>query len=188
MYKRQFYLDVEGKIAAVDTTSTLSSNYAYLADAGLKDGFDKLLEVKVFTKEGETKILTSTQKIKLNGKSGQTPETVLNALKKSDAVAPQLVTFETNKDGELTQINTCLLYTSRMCIRDRYSEEISLPGAEEKVLYVNNREQRSEKLDRNKDNKLLEYAGDVMRLIDFATGYYPVSYTHLSAVKSSGFG
>ena len=103
-----FYLDVEGKIAAVDTTSTLSSNYAYLADAGLKDGFDKLLEVKVFTKEGETEILTSTQKIKLNGKSGQTPETVLNALKKSDAVAPQLVTFETNKDGELTQINTAV--------------------------------------------------------------------------------
>ena len=64
-----------------------------------------------------------------------------------------------------------IIYTDKTPL-PQYSEEISLPGAEEKVLYVNNREQRSEKLDRNKDNKLLEYAGDVMRLIDFATGYY----------------
>ena len=30
-----FYLDIEGKIAAVDATKTLSSNYAYATKAGL---------------------------------------------------------------------------------------------------------------------------------------------------------
>ncbi|MBR5157187.1 MAG: S-layer homology domain-containing protein [Clostridia bacterium] len=104
-----FYLDVEGKIAAVDATATLSSNYAYLTAAGMKSGFDKVLEVKLFTKEGETKVLTSTEKIKLNGKSGKLAEEALNALKDGDGnVAAQLVTFELNKDGEISQLNTAV--------------------------------------------------------------------------------
>ena len=102
-----FYLDVEGKIAAVDATATLSSNYAYLAGAGLKTGFDKNLELKLFTKEGETKIVTSGEKIKFNGTSGMSPEAVLSSLSGSDGdVISQLVTFETNSNGVLTQLNT----------------------------------------------------------------------------------
>lgn len=102
-----FYLDVDGKIAAVDASATLSSNYAYLANAGLKTGFDKNLELKLFTKEGETKILTSGEKIKFNGTSGMTPSAVLNSISDSNGdVVSQLVTFETNSNGVLTQLNT----------------------------------------------------------------------------------
>ncbi len=100
-----FYLDVEGKIAAVDTSSTLSSNYAYVVDAGLSTGFDKRLEVKVFTKDGEVTIIKSAEKIRLNGANGKTPEEVLNALKPAGSIAPQLVTFEKNASGELSQLN-----------------------------------------------------------------------------------
>ena len=102
-----FYLDVEGKIAAVDASTTLSSNYAYLVNAGLETGFDKNLEIKLFTKEGETKVLTSGEKIKFNGTTGKKPAEVLAALKDGEGnVVSQLVTFETNSNGVLTQLNT----------------------------------------------------------------------------------
>ena len=64
-----FYLDVENKIAAVDATSLLSSNYAYLVAAEMKSGFEKVFEAKLFGKDGETRVLTSTEKIKFNGTS-----------------------------------------------------------------------------------------------------------------------
>lgn len=102
-----FYLDVEGKIAAVDTSATLSSNYAYLADADLTSDFDNRLQIKVFTKDGETKILTSAAKLKFNGKSAQTPDSVLKELQdESGDASAQLVTYELNAKGELNQLNT----------------------------------------------------------------------------------
>lgn len=102
-----FYLDAEGKIAAVDKSTSLSSNYAYLVNAELSTGFDKNLQVKLFTKEGETKVLTSGEKIKLNGTSGKKPSEVLSELKNSNGeVVSQLITFETNANGVLTQLNT----------------------------------------------------------------------------------
>lgn len=102
-----FYLDIEGKIAAVDKSTVLSSNYAYLVNAGIASGFDKNLEVKLFTKEGETVLLTSGEKIKLNGTNGKKPAEVLEALTDEEGnVKAQLITFETNANGALTQINT----------------------------------------------------------------------------------
>lgn len=107
-----FYLDIEGKIAAVDNTSTRSSNYAYLVNAALGTGFEDSLEIKLFDKDGTTKTLKSGEKIKFNGTNNQTPEDVLAALKtaaKEDAagkVQAQLVTYEVNSKDELIQLNT----------------------------------------------------------------------------------
>ncbi len=101
-----FYLDIEGKIAAVDTTTALSSNYAYAVDGALSTGFDKALEIKVFNKNDEVVILKSAQKIKLNGSSGKTPQEALTALSSGGSFAPQLITYELNNNGELTQLNT----------------------------------------------------------------------------------
>jgi len=100
-----FYLDVEGKIAAVDTSSTLSSNYAYAVAGDLSTGFDKNLEIKVFTKDGDVRILKSGEKIRLNGASGKTGAEVLAAMQAEGSFVPQLITFEENSKGELTQIN-----------------------------------------------------------------------------------
>ena len=108
-----FYLDKDRNIAAVDATSGLSSNYAYLVAADLTTGFDKNLQIKVFDKKGEVKILTSGEKIKLNGKSNTTPADVLDELNGDDSdVDPQLITYETNNDGVLTQLNTAQDKTS----------------------------------------------------------------------------
>lgn len=101
-----FYLDVEGKIAAVDTASTLSSNYAYIVDAALSTGFDKVLEVKLFNKDGETVTLKSGEKIRVNGTSGKTPAEALSALQSGGSTTPQLVTYELNSKGEISQLNT----------------------------------------------------------------------------------
>lgn len=104
-----FYLDVEGKIAAVDASKTLSSNYAYAVIGGVTTGFDKVFEIKLFDKEGKTVVLRSGEKIKLNGQSGKTPQEVLTALSDRDGkFVPQLVTVETNSEGVLTQINTAV--------------------------------------------------------------------------------
>ena len=56
-----FYLDIEDKIAAVNTKATnesaITTNYAYLVDAALKDSFDKVGQFKLFTKTGETVVM-----------------------------------------------------------------------------------------------------------------------------------
>lgn len=102
-----FYLDIEGKIAAVDSEAAVSENYAYLAKAGLSTGMDKVLEMKVFTKDGKTEIVKTGEKVKVNGVSGKTPQQALDILKGSNSSADgQLITYETNSDGTVTKINT----------------------------------------------------------------------------------
>ncbi len=108
-----FYLDIEGKIAAVNGETTISSNYAYLAKAGINSGLDKVLEMKVFTKEGKSEVVKTGATVKVNGASGKTPEEALAILKGEGASADgQLITFETNSNGEVTQINTATASSS----------------------------------------------------------------------------
>jgi len=102
-----FYLDKDRNIAAVDATSGLSSNYAYLTGADLTTGFDKYLQIKVFDKDGKVKILKSGEKLKLNSTSNTTASDALAAITDGEGNAiPQLVTYETNSEGVLTQLKT----------------------------------------------------------------------------------
>ena len=107
-----FYLDKDGNIAAVDANNSLSSNYAYLTGAEVTTGFDKRLNIKVFDKNGEIKVLKSVEKIRFNNTPNKTPEEVLGALKVEGEVAPALITYELNSQGELTQLNTATDKTS----------------------------------------------------------------------------
>ncbi len=107
-----FYLDKDGNIAAVDAENSLSSNYAYLTGAEVTTGFDKKLSIKVFNKNGEIKVLESTDKIRFNNTPNKTPDEVLGALKVEGTVAPALITYEVNSDGKLTQLNTATDKTS----------------------------------------------------------------------------
>ena len=103
----KFYLDVEGKIAAVDATSQISANYAYLLDAGMTSSLSEELEVRLFTKEGDTVQLKATEKIRFNGVSGTKGADVLAALKDGAGnVVAQLVTFEKNADGKIVALTT----------------------------------------------------------------------------------
>ena len=105
-----FYLDIEDKIAAVNTKATnesaITTNYAYLVDAALKDSFDKVGQFKLFTKTGETVVMESATKLRFNEEYAQTPTTVVNALTAGGKATPQFIIYEANSDGKITAIET----------------------------------------------------------------------------------
>lgn len=106
-----FYLDIEGKIAAVDTAKTLSSNYAYMIRAYQTE--DETVKFKFFTKEGKEVTVEATEKIRFNGSGGKRAEDVLKTLQgEGDKVTSQLITYSTNSEGKLTSLNTAKDNTS----------------------------------------------------------------------------
>lgn len=110
--KGTFYLDIEDKIAAVNTKavneSAITTNYAYLVDAAMNDGFDKTARLKLFTKEGETQIYDTAAKMRINDSYAQAPADVVAQLTSdtSGKVIPQLIIYEMNSDGKISGIDT----------------------------------------------------------------------------------
>lgn len=116
-----FYLDKDGNIAAVDATSALSSNYAYVTGAEVTTGFDPRLSVKVFDKNGDIKVIESTEKIRLNNTPNKTPAEALAALQVEGTVVPTLITYELNSNGELSQLNTATDKTAGGIDKDAFT-------------------------------------------------------------------
>lgn len=105
-----FYIDVEGNIAAVNTRGggdqTLSNeSYAYLVNAAEEGNFETNVQFKLFTAKGETTILTSSTKMRLNKDYGLEPTTVLTRLQTDGKVTPQLITYDVNSSGRITGIS-----------------------------------------------------------------------------------
>lgn len=104
-----FFLDAHGKIAAADLTAGISANYAYLVNADISNGINGRLEIEMFGKDGERKVVTAADKVRLDGVSGRTGEQVLESLKAGgSSVVQQLITYEINADGlvyELSRAN-----------------------------------------------------------------------------------
>lgn len=102
-----FYLDIDGKIAAVDSTSLVSSNYGYLTRAFFSADTDRKATFRIFSKDGKDLTLEGTSKIKVNGKSGVSAEEAVASLNIEDgSTTAQLVTYTVNSDGKLSAINT----------------------------------------------------------------------------------
>ncbi len=102
-----FYLDIMGRIAAVDANASLSENYAYLINASNSTDMNKYIKIKVFTKDGTVKVLQTTEKVRFNGTQKFEAEEVLKKLKgEGESVKKQIITYELNSDGEITRINT----------------------------------------------------------------------------------
>lgn len=101
-----FYLDIEGKIAAVDTASRLSSGYAYLVHAYTDNGRE-VSSFKFFTKEGKMVTVDANDKIKFNEQSGvKAADVVKSFVKENSEIDRQLVTYTVNADEKLTAIKT----------------------------------------------------------------------------------
>ncbi len=100
-----FYLDMDGKIAAVDSESARSGNYAYLITAAKSENISNTVEFKLFTKEGETLILNGNDKIRFNGTSSQSADKVLSLLSTGGSVNKQLITYEVNSENKISTIN-----------------------------------------------------------------------------------
>ena len=102
-----FYLDIEGKIAAVDTQTKAGSNYAYLEESATDGSIDTTVKFELFTKDGETVILNGATKLKVNSTTGLKGEAVINAIKEAnEGEIAQLITYDTNSNGEISYINT----------------------------------------------------------------------------------
>lgn len=99
-----FYLDIEGRIAAIDSAGTLSSNYAYLIKAYTDNGTE-VSSFKLFTKAGEEIVYEANEKIKFNNATTKAAD-VVKAVNKENETTKQLVTFTINSDKKLTAIST----------------------------------------------------------------------------------
>lgn len=107
-----FYLDMENKIAAVNTNATvgtdqnLNKKYGYLIGVALSDSFDTTVQFRIYTMTGETQVLTSTNKMRLNSQYGQDPVDVMTAITGGGTLTPQLIVYETNNSGNINAIET----------------------------------------------------------------------------------
>lgn len=106
----RFYLDVEGNVAAVDTTAStagtaIRGTYGYMTGAAITGTIDKTLQFKIFTSAGDTTVFDAATKIRVNDTYGLAADAALAALGKDGVVSPQLVTYETNSQGLLTGID-----------------------------------------------------------------------------------
>ena len=100
-----FYLDIEGKIAAVDSQYVTSDNYGYLIRAYSSSETEKST-FRIFTKEGEDKVFEAKDKIKFNATASKYASEVVEALKSEGQTVKQLITYTTNSDGKITAIYT----------------------------------------------------------------------------------
>ncbi len=101
-----FYLDVFGKIAAVEGKTTVDSNYAYLIKA--YSDWSGETTLKLFTKEGKEESIKTNTKIRFNGTANQLATDVVDTLNGDSETVKQLVTYKTNSDGKITALNTAL--------------------------------------------------------------------------------
>ena len=120
-----FHLDQSGKIAAFDGVSSKSTNYAFLEKASLSQGLDKELRLKLFTKEGKLVTLSTGEKVKVNGRTNLPAGEAFNTI----GTEPQLITYETDAQGKVVQINT-----SRESL-SADEENFTLNLSEENVVY-----------------------------------------------------
>lgn len=109
--KGRFYLDIEGKIAAVDENATTDEDnagrgsYAYLVNAAISGNFDEVLMFKMFTTAGETVVLEGADRMRFGSSYGLSAEEMLSSLGKDGNVTPQLITYETNAQGRVTGVD-----------------------------------------------------------------------------------
>ncbi|MBE7063810.1 MAG: S-layer homology domain-containing protein [Ruminococcaceae bacterium] len=117
-----YYLDFTGAVVSVNTGyAGTGRTYGWLRSASLSKGVDKKLCLKIFTQEGEWKVFELKDKIDFNGVSvdstgliGNTataPENLWAAnvrpsLWANGAVVPQLLAYEVNEEGYITEIET----------------------------------------------------------------------------------
>ncbi len=110
-----FYLDIEGKIAAVDPNATIDNtqgagkNYAYLAGAAMNSGFNTTAQFKLFTMKGETVVLNSTSRMRLNDSYSEEPSAVVDTLTATSGGAiGQIIVYEVNSNNDVSAIETAV--------------------------------------------------------------------------------
>jgi len=131
-----FYLDVYGKIAAVNKAATTDKNYAYLINAGANGSIDTTASFKILNVKGEIQTLTAEEKIKFNGTNGKLATEVIDEIKKDGKVTSQLITIKTNASGKITEIDLATDKTGSGLTVDKYDFVKNFAG--EDVVFKSN--------------------------------------------------
>ncbi|MDD3766216.1 MAG: S-layer homology domain-containing protein [Eubacteriales bacterium] len=127
----KFYLDIEGKIAAVDTSTVAGSNYAYLMAAEITGIIDNTLQIKIFDADGEVKVLDVANRVRVDNSTGKTGEEALDLIKAANGgEVAQLIAFELNSKGEVSYIDT-----AEKANDGKYHEAFSLDFASDSLAY-----------------------------------------------------
>ena len=104
-----FYLDYEGKIAAVNKSSSVentATKYAYLMNAAEADTFSNTIRIELFTQDGSRQVLDSAAKVRYNDTYSVEPKTVLQNLGGEGNITPQIISYSTNSSGAVNAIYT----------------------------------------------------------------------------------
>ncbi len=102
-----FYLNFTGKVAAFD--SDPEQTYAYLRAAGAKSAFRGEMEFELYTEDGEFKIFTLADRVKVNKASAAVKASTLSSsslLFESGAAKDQLITYTLNNEGKINAFCT----------------------------------------------------------------------------------
>lgn len=124
-----FHLDIDNKIAAVDASTTLSSNYGYLTRAYYLQNEDKA-NFRIFTMDNKEVTFDGNDKIKFNGKSGVKAEEVVKTINGEGETEKQLVTYTINSANKLSAIDTATDNTATGgVISDKFTKNYVLEDA-----------------------------------------------------------
>lgn len=102
-------LDYEGRAAYFEYNSGQNRVYGYLRKAAAKDGMEATAEIEIFAANGEWRVYTLADKIRLNGRSVSgigflSTSEMLDA--ETGTIKPQLVAYKVNGKGLISEINT----------------------------------------------------------------------------------
>lgn len=100
-----YYLNSDGKIAAVKFTEESDMLYGYLLEAENSHGFATDGKLKIYTQENKCQIYEMTDKVAVNYSTSKQKETdVVNALMENGRAKQQMLRFGLNKDGQINKL------------------------------------------------------------------------------------
>lgn len=118
---RTYYLDAQGKIAAVKTKSK-DAKFAYLIMAALKNSLDGRVQVKLYTEDGDFVVLDCAEKVNIYGENVKGQD-IINALSLN-----KLLLYQLNDNGEISTIDTSVDRTSSL--NEEKLNDISCPSTQ----------------------------------------------------------
>lgn len=111
-----FYLDVYGRIAAVQEGNRTNQQYGYLRKVGVDGSIDPIYKVEILTERGKWQMYELADRIKYNSEITYKVEQFItseiicttNFIGKIEAPIPQMISYSLNSDGKINAIKTAL--------------------------------------------------------------------------------
>ena len=105
---RDFYIAEDGRIEACELDASSGMMYGYIVKARkVDDENGESSQLKIFNEKGELITYNLAENVKVDDISYTENETVLGLFLADGVVNRQLIRFKTNKDGEISVIDTC---------------------------------------------------------------------------------